>query len=326
VTDPRILILPTHPGVQYHFCRSGLPIWFLGHWDQFQYWRPRPDNVRNVLPRFEDAHLEYGPEDFARLLDDENLVGWPDRYDLAWLMFNWQWKLFRDRPGKKLYRVCKHAELESHEWDDLLSRPDWRVASFYPNTVEWLREHKKVEVPYVPLGLDPDSYGPWQGLTEPRETQRVLSIIHSYRERGWHYRSYQEAMRDVTHLHVDHLDEAQEKFDYDGIQSLLRRSRVYLHDGEQEYTITLIEALMTGMPIVSFRIPGIERYVVHGVNGFVGDDAASIREHCRLLLADDALAERMGAASRAMALRDYAEPRWRADWQRILRDFATTTL
>jgi glycosyltransferase involved in cell wall biosynthesis len=81
---------------------------------------------------------------------------------------------------------------------------------------------------------------------------------------------------------------------------------------------------MTGMPIVSFRIPGIERYVVHGVNGFVGDDAKSIREHCRLLLEDDALAERMGRESRAMALRDYHEDRWAADWQRILRDFAAT--
>lgn len=84
----------------------------------------------------------------------------------------------------------------------------------------------------------------------------------------------------------------------------------------------MIEALMTGMPIVSFRIPGIERYVVHGVNGFVGDDAKSIREHCRLLLEDDALAERMGRESRAMAMRDYHEARWTADWRRILGEFA----
>jgi glycosyltransferase involved in cell wall biosynthesis len=322
--EPRILIVPTHPGVQYHFCRSGLPIWFLGHWDQFHYWRPQPANVRNVLPRFEDAQLDHGPEDFARLLDDGASVGWPERYDVAWLMFNWQWKLFRNRPGKKLYRVCKHAELERHEWEDLFSRDGWSVVSFYPNTVRWLREQMNVEVPYVPLGLDPAAYGPWEGLASPKDEQVVLSIIHSYRERGWHHRSYLEAMGGVPHRHVDHLDDTQEKVSYEGLQRLLRRSRVYLHDGEQEYTITLIEALMTGLPIVSFRIPGIERYVVHGVNGFVGDDAKSIREHCRLLLADDALAERMGRESRAMALRDYHEERWRGDWQRILRDFAST--
>jgi glycosyltransferase involved in cell wall biosynthesis len=129
-------------------------------------------------------------------------------------------------------------------------------------------------------------------------------------------------MAGLPHLHVDHLDEGQEKVSYEGIQQLLRESRVYLHDGEQEYTITLIEALMTGMPIVSFRIPGIERYVVDGVNGFVCDGAAQVRERCRMLLADDALAAKMGAASRALAVQEYAEETWRARWVELLGRFA----
>jgi len=318
--DPRVLIIPTHPGVQYHFCRVGLPTYFLGHWDQFQYWRPRPSNVHNVLPRFDEAHLDYGPDEYAALLDDDT-IGWPRdgvvaHYDLAWLMFNWQVKLFRERrAGKKLYRVSKVRELEPSEWDELLSREDFSVVSFYPNTVEWLKEEKGVEVPYVPLGLDPTAYGGWTG-----EEARVVSIIHSYRERGWHYRTYLEAMDDVSHLHVDHLDAEQTKYPYDALQTLLARSRVYLHDGEQEYTITLIEALMTGMPIVSFRLPGIERYVVHGENGFVGETASEIRGYCRMLLDDRTLAEAMGARSRAMAVRDYNEARWNSDWQRIIRE------
>jgi len=314
-SPPKVLILPTHPGVQYHFTRVGLPTYFLGHWDQFKYWRPQEPNVHNVLPVFEDAQLDYGPADFARLLDSPE-VGWPERYDLAWLMFNWQVKLFLDRPGKKLYRVAKVAELEPHEWDELLARDDFTVVSFYPNTVEWLKREKGVDVPYVPLGLDPTAYGPWTG-----EQKHVLSIIHSYKERGWHYEQYLEAMDGIPALHVDHLDDAQEKLSYTAIQELLRRSRVYLHDGEQEYTITLIEALMTGMPVVSFRIPGIERYVVEGVNGFVCDTAAQVRERCRLLLADDALAAKLGAASRALAERDYGEAAWRSRWVELIEAY-----
>lgn len=310
---PRILMVPTHPGVQYHFCRVGLPVHFLGHWDQFHYWRPQPANVHNVLPRFEDAHLELGPADYARLLD-EPAVGFPERYDLAWLMFNWQFKLFRERRGiKKLYRVSKVEELEPREWDELLSRDDFTVVSFYPNTVAWARETRGVEIPYVPLGLDPDAYDGWTG-----EDDNVLSIIHSYRERGWHYRQYVEAMDGLPALHIDHLEPNQPVYEYDDLLRALRRARVYLHDGEQEYTITLIEAMMTGLPLVSFRIPGIERYVVHGVNGFVGDSAGEIREHCRLLLHDRALAEAMGRASREMALRDYHEDRWRAQWRELI--------
>ncbi len=316
MTDPNVLILPTHPGVQYHFCRSGLPIHFLGHWDQFHWWRPKPENVVNVLPAFDDAHMSFGPADFARLLDDP-LVDYPARYDLVWLMFNWQFKLFRERRERqKLYRVAKVAELEPHEWDELLGREDFSVASFYPNTVDWLREEKKVEVPYVPLGLDPDEYA-----TSTREGG-VLSIIHSWKDRGWHFRAAMEATEELPLLHVDHLNPAQPPYEYADLKRELGRARVYLHDGEQEYTITLIEAMMSGLPLVSFRLPGIERYVVHGENGFVGETAAEIREHLRLLLADDALAAKMGAASRAMAERDYHEARWRAQWQEILRSLA----
>lgn len=310
--EPRALIVPTHPGVQYHFCRVGLPTFFLGHWDQFHYWRPQPANVHNVLPRFDDAHLEYGPEDYARLLDDP-AVGWPDRYDTAWLMFNWQVKLFWDRPGKKLFRVAKIKELEPDRWKALLDRDDFTVASFYPNTVAWLKETFGVDVPYIPLGLDPEAYGPVTG-----EDANVLSIIHSYRDRGWHHHAWAEATEGLPTLHVDHLDPEQPVFEYADLMRALRRARLYLHDGEQEYTITLIEAMMTGLPLVSFRIPGIERYVEHGVNGFVGDDAKSIREHCRLLLDDEDLARRMGEASRSKAIREFHEERWRRQWREVL--------
>ena len=309
MSEPQTLIIPTHPGVQYHFCRVGLPVHFLGHWDQFHYWRPQPDNVTNVLPKFEDSQLDLGPDDYARLLDDP-AVGFPERYDLAWLMFNWQFKLMRERRDiKKLYRVSKVRELDRPEWDELLSRDDFTVVSFYPNTVAWLKETYGVDVPYIPLGLDPATYGGWTG-----EDGTILSIIHSYRERGWHHHLYQEAMQGLPTLHVDHLDPEQEVFEYADIQRALRRSKLYLHDGEQEYTITLVEAMMTGMPLVSFRIPGIDRYVVHGENGFVGETAAEIREYCQLLLSDDDLAARMGAVSREMAIRDFHEERWRAQW------------
>ncbi len=96
---------------------------------------------------------------------------------------------------------------------------------------------------------------------------------------------------------------------------------MYLHDGEQEYTITLIEALMTGMPIVSFRIPGIERYVIDGENGFVCDRASEVRDRCRMLLDDHDLAARMGHASRELALREYGESSWRRRWIEIVDRF-----
>lgn len=317
-TDWKTLIVPTHPGVQYHFCRVGLPTYFLGNWAQFHYWRPQPENVINVLPEFEDAHLDFGPADYARLLDDPK-TDFPARYDLAWVMFNWQLKLFSERRDiKKLYRVSKVQELTEQEWDELLGRDDFTVASFYINTVEWVREKKGVEIPYIPLGLDPEAYPVGTG-----EDGTILSIIHSYKDRGWSYHLYEEAMQGLPTLHIDHLDPNQEVYEYADLQKALQRARLYLHDGEQEYTITLVEAMMTGLPLVSFRIPNIERYVVHGVNGFVGDTAAEIREYCQMLLSDDDLAAKMGKASREMALKDFHEERWRRQWFETIDAYMT---
>ncbi|MFK7984666.1 MAG: glycosyltransferase [Sandaracinaceae bacterium] len=312
--DPRVLIIPTHPGVQYHFCRAGLPTYFLGHWDQFHYWRPQPDNVHNVLPTFEESQLDYGPADFARLLDDQEAVGWPERYDTAWLMFNWQVKLFWERPGKKLYRVSKVRELTEERWGALLERDDFTVVSFYPSTVEWLKERFGVDVPYVPLGLDPTEYAVSSG-----EDGNILSIIHSYKDRGWSHWAWVQATEGLPTLHVDHLDPEQPVFEYADLKRALSRARLYLHDGEQEYTITLVEAMMSGLPLVTFRIPEVDRYVEHGVNGFIGDTPQEIRAHCQALLNDDALAAKMGAASRAKAEREFGEARWRQQWQDIVR-------
>src|SRR5215475_3089435 len=76
----KTLIVPTHPGVQYHFCRVGLPTYFLGNWDQFQYWRPQLPNVHNLVDEFEDAQAEWGHilgrDDFTVVSFYPNTVAW----------------------------------------------------------------------------------------------------------------------------------------------------------------------------------------------------------------------------------------------------------
>ena len=55
--------------------------------------------------------------------------------------------------------------------------------------------------------------------------------------------------------------------------------------------------------------------------GFVCDGAKQVRDRCRMLLDDDALAARMGQASRDLALREYAESSWRSRWIDIVDRF-----
>jgi hypothetical protein len=311
--NPEVLVVPMHPGIQYHFARVGLPTAILGHWDQFQCWRPQPANVRNLLPRYEPEHLRYGIEDYNRLL--RGLGNSWGGCNLAWLHFPWQVKLYwGDLEHPKIYLAAKEDELAPGAWGQLLERKDFTVASYYPRTTRWLSERFGVELPEIELGVCPTEYDGWTG-----EAVQVLTVIHSWKDRGWHHHLYGEAVRGIAAVHVDHLDRTKPRVGYAELRELFRKSRVYLHDGEREYTITLIEALMTGMPVVSFAVPGIEGYVEHGVNGFIGHDAVQIREYCRLLLADRELAGRMGVASRAKAVAKHDERRWQADWRRLIR-------
>jgi hypothetical protein len=313
---PRVLTVPMHPGIQYHFARVGFPTFFLGNWDQFKYWRPKPQNVINLLPQYSAEQLKFGPKEYRKLLQQQILPRYPNEFHCAWLHFPWQMKLFRDDPHPpKIYFVAKEDELSDTEWSALLERSDFTVVSYYPNTTEWVAKRFGVHLPEIQLGLDPGHYFGWTG-----EKPMLLTVIHSWQQRGWHYHQYREATAGLPTYHVDHLDPGQPITTYEELLKLYRCARVYLHDGEREYTIALIEALMTGMPIVTLDLPGIARYVEHGVNGFVGRNVGEIRRYSQILLEDVSLAQTFGAASRRKALEHHHEAQWRARWRKIVQD------
>jgi len=64
--------------------------------------------------------------------------------------------------------------------------------------------------------------------------------------------------------------------------------------------LSLIEAMAAAVPVVAARVGGIPELVVDGVNGFLiaPGDSASLARTLRTLLADHALAARLGNAAR----------------------------
>ncbi len=314
-------MIPAHPGIQYHFCRVGVPVAFLGNWDQFQYWRPRPPNVRDLLSAFRPEQPTYTQGEYERLLTQSGRFDLDQDFAAAWLHFPWQAKmLLSDRRLPKIYCVAKWDELSRPQWGDLLSRDDFHVAAFYPNTKQYLESTFGVTVPWIPLGLDPDTY---RAHTERRPI--ILTVIHSWAQRGWRYDVYRNGTSGLPTLHVDHLDRRQPTRRYPDLLALFQSAQIYLHDGEQEYTIALVEALMSGLPVVTFDLPGVDRYVRDGVNGFVCRTAKEIRECCSVLLADKDLCQEFGRASRELALAVFNEARWRNEWIRVINSATGVT-
>lgn len=313
----RIIYAPGHPAMQYHIAQTGHDFSILANWEQFAGWRPRPCNVTSLFPAFDDAHLALGVDDFRRMLA-EGRFGFPGDFDMAWSMWNEQYKIFRDfREIPKVHRVAKFTELDPKDYEDVLSRKDWALASYYRYTVDAIAQRYGVHVPLIELGVNRQTYSGWTG-----EDPVILTVVHSWAERGWHHHVWAEATPGLPVRHVDHLAPGPGgPLDFDRVREQMRRCRVYWHDGENEYTVALLEAMMTGAPIVTAAMPFVERHVEHGVNGFVSGDPAELREYCRMLLADRDLASRMGAESRRIALERYDEERWVRQWNDLFDTF-----
>ncbi len=73
--------------------------------------------------------------------------------------------------------------------------------------------------------------------------------------------------------------------------------------------MSVIEAMLTGLPVVATNIRGPREQIVDGVNGFLVPPAtvAPLAEVLRRLVDDPALRTRLGQAARARALEHYTE-------------------
>ncbi|MCP4867152.1 MAG: glycosyltransferase [Proteobacteria bacterium] len=313
----QVIYAPGHPAMQYHIAQTGHDFHILANWEQFAGWRPRPANVTSLFDAYDDSHLRLDVPDFRAMLEPGNRFGFPERYDFAWSMWNEQFTIFRNWDIPRVHRVAKFAELTADDYDYAFSRDDFTMASYYQYTADQIEEAYGVRIPLIELGLNRDTYSGWTG-----EDAEILTVVHSWKDRGWHHHLWAEACADLPTRHVDHLNPGPEgTLDFDQIRAEMRRCRVYWHDGENEYTVALLEAMMTGAPIITADMPFVERHVQHGVNGFISSDPTQLREYARMLLDDVDLAQKMGAESRRMALERYDEERWIRQWNELFDGF-----
>lgn len=120
---------------------------------------------------------------------------------------------------------------------------------------------------------------------------------------------------------------------YAGMKEKMRDARVYVYTGTQpaSYTLSFMEAMMTGIPIVAigsklwnsenvvgdvYEVPDI---IQHGVNGYCSDDVAELRNCIQALVKDKRLAERIGNAGRETAIKLFGYENIKQDWKRYLQ-------
>jgi glycosyltransferase involved in cell wall biosynthesis len=78
--------------------------------------------------------------------------------------------------------------------------------------------------------------------------------------------------------------------------------------------LAVIEAMMTGMPVVALATTEMATVIRDGVHGFIDTDGDKLSSRMKLLLRDREEARRLGEAARHMALERFGIARFAADW------------
>ncbi len=123
------------------------------------------------------------------------------------------------------------------------------------------------------------------------------------------------------------------KLSFEDLKSMLKLNRVYFYLGTRPapYTLGFMEALMTGIPVVSIgpvfgnELYGQKTFEAHeilgdeGKAGFWSDSPEQLKEYCSMLLADHELAKKVGEQGRLRAIQYWGKDAIKAEWERFFK-------
>ncbi len=176
----------------------------------------------------------------------------------------------------------------------------------------------------VTPGIDLADYGGYTG-----EEPRVLRVGNFMKARDvmLGYRQQLAVLKGLpsTLLGLNEPEDGTEtRFtrSWDDLKGCFRRHRALLNATvepfEDGYNLAMLEAMATGQPVVS--LANTSSPLTDGVNGFLSDDTDRLHEHLERLLADPALAARIGAAGRETIAERFHVNDFVRKWNNVLNE------
>jgi hypothetical protein len=181
---------------------------------------------------------------------------------------------------------------------------------------------------------DPEEYKDWNG-----KDKVLINFTQSLKKRGNHcgYSTFMEVSHDVSAkvygvANEDLGDLWGGCVSYEEQKRILRDSRVYFYYGTApaSYTLSLMEAMMTGIPVVAAgsgftknlypeqNTNEIEDIIVNGKNGYVSNSISELKKDIELLMEDYDLAKEIGRAGRKTAINLFGKEKIANQWKEFL--------
>lgn len=259
-----------------------------------------------------------------------------DRFDIIlsssvdWLVENWHtikkkkviWRTFgrSDRFTEQRMRPFRAEGLQIVRYSPMEARIDG-----YLGAEAFIRPYKDPEV--------------FQGWTGRKETIINYTRNMKYRGRECNFAFLKKVVRGfpfkLAGPQNDNIDEpwAGGLVGFDEMIADLQACRAYLYTGTYPacYTLSFVEAWMTGIPVVALgrgrgsdpQVPGPPLYeipdlVSHGVDGFFSDDEKELGQILKDLILDHRYAAGIGEKGRQKAIEIFGKKRQKARWAEFL--------
>lgn len=278
-----------------------------------------PDNLGAAQEYIPDAALEW--------LGDDGVLIYHHYLDR---LYN-QWPRILDwKRGSPERRVIWRSVGQSVEWNELQAAP-YRAQGL--ERVAY--SPKEANIPHysghdalIRFYKDPEEWGGWTGdqATVINFTQH-LAQRHPYTNAEFWMQATEGLPRAPIGPGSEVLPGGLGEASYEDMKDALRTARAYLYTGTQpaSYTLGLIEAMMTGIPVVSIgpshmRIfpYGPDLFEGHEITGLGYDDPQDARATLEDILGDESRAESIGYVMRQRAIDLFGIDTIRDQWAEYL--------
>ena len=337
----KILYMSCHEILEYDevklFAELGHEVYSLGAYTQpgGDSHRKRPSLDLPYDPHFIELALQYP----AERLHPEQLAG----VDIAIIMhkpelLKHNWPLFKSELIDKGKRVIWRSIGQSIPRVEDKLRPmrneGLEIVRYSPT--EDTIEGNVGSDAMIRFYKDPEEYNGWTG-----SDRRVVNFTQSMKQRRDHcgYDIWSQTTQVLPRVVYGPGNEDLGKswggmLTYEEQMRAFRAGRVYFYHGTYpaSYTLSFIEAMMTGMPIVAvgpihgngsmfnrqqtYEIPD---FIDTGLNGYCGDNAGYLTSAMQEMLIDHDKAAAIGQFGRARAIELFGKAKIKSEWENYLK-------
>jgi len=177
----------------------------------------------------------------------------------------------------------------------------------------------------IKSGIDPEEFSDYQG-----DSAKVLTVMNLIKERHLitDYPAFIKLTDKLPHslrgINPDIID-AKPFADFSALKRGYQKNRLYLNitkaPFEDGYNLAMLEAMASGMPIVSIANPTSP--LTNGKDGFISENLDYLREKIELLLEEQNLARKMGAEAKKTVQEKFSIKDFIANWNQA---FSLVTL